>query len=116
MNRPICKTCTDNPVAINYTGKNKTYYRQQCAMCLRRNKKLKPIPPTWFRAGYKKKTKCDKCGFVASNIKTQLRVYYLDGNLKNTNLQNFTTICLNCQASLQDSKISWKPADLVPDF
>ena len=45
-----------------------------------------------------------------------MRVYHVDGNLKNNDWTNLKTICLNCQAALQDSKTTWKPADLVADY
>ena len=114
--RPLCSKCKENPAAINYCSNDRTYYRSLCASCIRKEKKIKPVPPAWIKAGYKKKTKCDRCGFLASNIKTQMRVYYVDGNLKNNDWNNLKTICLNCQASLQDSKTTWKPADLVADY
>lgn len=116
MYRPICTTCKENPAAINYVNGDRIYYRSKCASCIRKVKKEKPVPPSWVRAGYKKKQKCDKCGFVATNIRTQMRVYYVDGNLKNNDWNNLKTICLNCQAALQSSTTSWKPADLVADY
>ena len=116
MNRPICQTCKENPAAVNYLGVNKIYYRKKCAGCIRKTKKQKPIPAAWQRAGYKKKPKCDRCGFTATNTKTQLRVYYVDGDLRNNTWTNLKTICLNCQAAVQDSNLGWKPADLVADF
>ena len=116
MKRPICKECGENPSAINYKNGDITHYRSKCATCIRKFKNLKPIPPAWKRSGYTKKQRCDKCGFVCSNVKTQMRVYYVDGNLKNNDWNNLKTICLNCQAALQDSKTTWKPADLVVDY
>ena len=116
MTRPLCSECNENSAAINYQFDNRTYYRSKCAACLRKQAKKKPVPPLWIRSGYKKKTKCDRCGFTALNVKTQLRVFYVDGNLKNNDWSNLRTICLNCQAGLLDSKLSWKPADLVPDY
>ncbi len=116
MNRPLCNVCNENPAAINYKFDNKIHYRSACAGCIRKSKQQRPIPPSWVRAGYKKKQKCDRCGFIASNIKTQMRVYYIDGNLKNSNWANLKTVCLNCQAAVQEAKLSWKPADLVADY
>ena len=116
MNRPFCKQCNENPAAINYKSKHVIHYRAKCASCIRKDKKEKPVPPSWVRSGYKKKLHCDKCNFAATNIKTQLRVYYVDGNILNNNWSNLKTICLNCQAVIQDSKLSWKPADLVADY
>jgi len=45
-----------------------------------------------------------------------MRVYYVDGNLKNNDWNNLKTICLNCQAAVLDAKLGWKPSDLVADF
>jgi hypothetical protein len=116
MTRPICTSCNENPAAVNYLGASRTYYRTECAGCLRKKHNQKPIPPSWVKSGYKKKAKCDKCGFTASNLKTQMRVYYVDGNLKNNDWNNLKTVCLNCQAAIQDAKLGWKPSDLVADF
>lgn len=116
MTRPICNVCKENPAAVNYLVNDKVYYRKKCAGCIRKDNKVRPVPPSWQRAGYKKKIKCDKCGFTAANLKTQMRVYYIDGNLKNNDWSNLKTICLNCQAALQDNKSSWRPADLEADF
>jgi hypothetical protein len=114
MNRPICPSCGARPVAINCYTKNKTYYRKQCDACLRIGKKLKPLPPAWAKAGYKKKEKCDVCGFKAKSAR-HLFVFHVDGNLKNTNWINLKTVCANCQIELV-AKVSWKPAVIVPDF
>jgi hypothetical protein len=116
MYRPYCAECNENLAAVNYIRNETVYFRKLCATCIRQKSKTKPVPPAWVRAGYKKKNKCDKCSFVAKNNKTQLRVYYVDGNLKNNDWHNLKTICLNCQALLQDSKTGWKPADLVADY
>ena len=114
--RGICPTCKNRYVAINKYFNGKVYYRKVCDVCYRSKGNLKPEPPAWVKSGYKLKQKCDRCGFTASNIKTQMKVYHVDGNLKNNNWTNLKTICLNCQAAIQDSKINWKPADLVADF
>ena len=116
MIRPICTSCNENPAAVNYVKNEKFYYRKKCAACIRKSNKQKPIPPSWVRAGYKKKSKCDKCGFTATSAKSQMRVYYVDGNLKNNDWTNLKTICLNCQAAIQDAKTTWKPADLIADY
>jgi hypothetical protein len=116
MMRPICRSCKENPAAVNYVSEQKTRYRSQCASCIRKKNKQKPVPPSWMRAGYKKKSKCDRCGFTAAHVKTQIRVFYVDGNLKNNNLTNLKSICLNCVAAITESKTSWKPADLIADY
>jgi hypothetical protein len=116
MYRPYCAACGENLAAINYIKTSKIYYRKHCAACIRKKSKIKPLPPSWAKSGYKKKHKCDRCNFVAKTVKKQLRVYYVDGNLKNNDWNNLKTICLNCQAALEDSKVNWKPADLEADY
>lgn len=116
MNRPICPICTQRPVAINRRIGDRVYYRKLCDNCIRQGKKLKPIPPGWLKAGYRKKDRCDVCGFKAKYPVKQLRVYYIDGNLKNNSHTNLKTVCLNCQVDVNNSKLPWKPSDLTPDF
>ena len=117
MNRPICPVCTQRPVAVNYIKDGITHYRKICDSCIRQGKKLKPIPPGWIKSGYRKKDRCEVCGFKAKYPVKQLRVFYLDGNLKNNNHMNLKTVCLNCQIELSNNpKIHWKPSDLTPDF
>lgn len=114
--RTICPTCNQRPVAINNKKNNKTYYRKQCDHCLRAGKKLKPPAPSWFKRGYRKKECCEKCGFKAKYPKQQLRVFYLDGDMRNNTIANLRTICLNCQQEIILSRLPWKEAELVPDF
>jgi hypothetical protein len=117
--RPLCPFCGKRPVAINRYSNNNVYYRKICDSCARARaagKILKPQPPAWVKSGYKKKPNCEKCGFVAKYPEDQMRVFYLDGDLKNNSWSNLRTICLNCQQEITKSKLTWKPADLVPDF
>ena len=114
MIRPICPTCSARPVAVNRYVNEQVYYRKQCDPCLRIGKKLKPLPPAWAKAGYKKKDKCDVCGFKAKTAR-QMFVFHIDGNLKNTNWANLKTLCANCQIELVN-RVSWKQAPIVPDF
>ena len=116
MNRPFCPVCNQRPVAINYRTGDKVRYRKLCDSCIRQGKKLRPIPPGWFKSGYRKRDRCDQCGFKATYPIKQLRVFYIDGNLKNNNSSNLKTICLNCQIDVVHSKLPWKPSDLTPDF
>lgn len=116
LKRDLCLICRLNLVAINYVDKDGTYhYRNSCASCIRKRKKIKEPPPLWARAGYKKKERCEMCNFKAKTLK-QLFVYHVDGNLKNTNSFNLKTICANCQIELAGNKVPWKPAPIVPDF
>lgn len=114
--RPLCPICTARPVAVNYTRNGITYYRSVCTSCIRKGKKIKLLPPTWFRSGYRKKDYCELCNFKAKYKEDQLRVFYLDGNLKNNDWSNLKTICLNCQQEVYRAKWTWKPSPIVPDF
>lgn len=115
--RKLCLTCNSRPVAVNYRDrKGQTHYRSLCTSCIHKGRRPKPIPPMWYKQGYRKKDKCEKCGFKAKYIEDQLRVFYLDGDLRNNTWTNLRTICLNCQQEVYKSKLPWKPADLVPDF
>lgn len=116
MNRPICPVCTQRPVAVNYIKEGRYHYRKICDNCIRQGKKLRPVPPAWIRAGYKKKDRCDRCGFKAKNPVKQLRVYYVDGNLKNNMHSNLKTVCLNCQIEVAESRLPWRASDITPDF
>jgi hypothetical protein len=70
--------------------------------------------PRWQRAGYKKKTQCDRCGF-RSRFSAQLVVYHVDGNLNNSDIKNLKTICLNCVVDVKKSDVTWRAGDLEPD-
>jgi hypothetical protein len=113
--RDLCPTCRERAVAINYIREGVTHYRKYCAACIRIGRKLKPEPPAWQKAGYKKKLTCEKCGFKAK-LPEQLNVFYVDGNLKNNNHFNLKTVCLNCQPEVYKSRLAWKVAPLTPDF
>lgn len=109
--RPLCKTCDCRPVAINYKKDGKTHYRSQCDHCSRTAKD--GIPP-WFRAGYRLKPKCDKCGFTSKYVE-QFNVFHVDGNLKNCRFNNLKTVCANCQRLLHTLQIPWRQGALVAD-
>jgi len=68
----------------------------------------------WKRAGYKKKTACDRCGFK-SRYASQLLVYHVDGNMKNITLTNLRTICLNCVEEVKRMDLPWAQGDLQVD-
>lgn len=115
--RPICPSCKSHtPVAINCYKNGKVYYRKQCDNCLRTGKKLAPIPPLWYKSGYRKKAHCELCNFRAELPEKQLLVFHIDGNLRNNDRTNLKTICLNCQPMVYKSRLPWRPADLAPDF
>jgi len=112
--RPVCKTCNQRPVAINYLREDQVHYRSRCDTCIKKNKKLKPPEPRWKTAGYKKKPACDRCGFRA-RYASQLLVYHCDGNLHNVGSANLRTICLNCVEEVKRLDVPWVNGDLTPD-
>jgi hypothetical protein len=116
MDRPVCPICSQSPVAINYHSNGKTRYRKICNSCIRKGKKLKPIPPPWFKSGYRKKPVCEKCGYRAKFPEKQMAVYHLDGNLKNTASMNLKTVCLNCRVEISVGNLPWRESPLTPDF
>jgi hypothetical protein len=72
------------------------------------NIKRKSKIPRWITEGYKKKAKCEACGFVPK-YHEQLAIY--DHN------DTFKTICLNCEAAAKiANKIEVKRGDLKPDY
>jgi len=112
MSRSLCKQCKKRPVAINYYKGKKPYYRSKCDSCASGRS---PGVPFWHKAGYRQKTKCDKCGF-SSKHKQQFNVYHIDGSLTNCKHSNLKTICANCQRLMQETGAIWKQGDLTPDF
>ena len=66
------------------------------------------------RSGYRKKSKCELCGFKAQT-QLQLDVLFVDGNLRNTNNTNLKTVCANCQRLSSVKRLGWKIGDLVAD-
>lgn len=113
--RPICKTCNKNPCAINYVRDNIKHYRSICDYCGKKKAKKKPVRPLWEKAGYKKKSVCDICGFK-SIYPTQMTVYCIDGNLQNIEFSNLRTVCLNCVEVVKRKEITWKRGDLQVDY
>jgi len=75
---------------------------------------MKAQVPRWQLEGYRKKKNCDRCGFV-SKSGAQILVYHIDGNLKNANLANLRSICLNCTVEIVRLDLPWKVGDLVQD-
>ena len=110
--RPICK-CGQRPRAINYKKGNKVYYRSLCEICLAHGAYYGI--PRWFRAGYRVKHQCEKCGF--KNLHAEVfRVFHVDGDLNNCRPSNLKTICCNCAQVLGKEGITWKQGDLIADF
>ena len=113
-NRPICTKCKKKFAAVNYRKGEKVYYRKMCDSCTRNHRQHRNKSP-WSKAGYKKKTHCEKCGFEAK-FYDQLEVYYIDGNMINIKDTNLKTVCLNCLTELGHEGWNTKQGDLVPDY
>jgi len=115
MQRKICPVCRQHPVALNYYRKQQPYYRTTCTGCIHRGRKIKTDVPNWFRSGYRKKDRCDRCSFKFK-FSEQSNVYHVDGNTANVSWSNLKTICLNCQQEIAKLPVPWKPSDIKPDF
>lgn len=113
--RPICKTCNKEVCAVNYIRSGKTYYRSQCDNCGRKKTKQQPRKSLWEKSGYKKKMKCDLCGFL-SVLPSQITVYHIDGRLENTEFSNLRSICLNCVEVVKKKELHWRRGDLEVDY
>jgi len=104
--RLTCNKCKINLRAINYKKNNKIYYRTLCDPCI--TLQSKEQIPTWVKNGYKKKSKCESCGFIPK-FKEQLTVYNIS--------EVFRTICLNCEGAVKVfNRLEIKRGDLEPDF
>ncbi len=113
--RPLCVNCKSKPRAYAYKKGNKIYWRKLCDACNRKKSKKKIGGITALqRSGYRKKSKCELCGFKAQ-AQLQLDVLFVDGNLRNTNNKNLKTVCANCQRLSSVKRLGWKIGDLVAD-
>lgn len=110
--RPMCK-CGERPRAVNYKKNGKTYYRKLCDICS--TKGVYYGIPRWYRAGYRKKHFCEKCGFQSPH-KEVFRVFHIDGDLNNCRHGNLKTVCCNCVQILSLEGITWRQGDLVADY
>jgi hypothetical protein len=114
MSKPLCKACGKRGRAVNYVKDQITHYRSLCMACLRKQRKAKPGVLAWLAAGYRKKLKCERCGFRAV-IDEQLFVYYLDGDGRNNLPSNLITICACCSILADRRGLGWKPSSIEPD-
>ena len=113
--RPICKECKAKPRAYAYQRNNKIYWRSLCDSCIRKKAGKRVGGVTALqRSGYKKRKKCELCGFKAQD-KEQLDVLFVDGNLRNTTATNLKTVCANCQRLGSTRRLGWRVGDLVAD-
>ncbi len=115
MKRPLCKSCQSRPRAYAYRKAKKIYWRSQCDTCIRKKRNLKTgYAPRWYKAGYKKRVRCELCGFRARH-QQQLDVYHVDGNRNNVSGYNLKTICANCQRLKSTQDLGWQIGDLEVD-
>jgi hypothetical protein len=114
--RKICPTCHLRPVAVNKHNHNtgRIYYRKLCDACIRIGKKVPPQLQGWIKAGYRKKTLCERCGFKVK-YPEQSSVFHIDGDLRNCDHNNLKTVCLNCRVELQYSKLHWRESNVRSD-
>ena len=110
--RPLCE-CGLRPSAVNYHKNGKTFYRSMCETCLKKGKFFGI--PKWHRAGYRKKSQCDKCGFKSIHSEV-FRVFHVDGDLDNCRHNNLKTVCVNCATVLGKDGIVWRQGDLIADY
>jgi hypothetical protein len=108
--RPLCSTCGVHAAAVNYRKNGRIYYRRKCEACLGGKGIAR-----WYRAGYRVKNACDKCGFKSPH-KEVFAVFHIDGDLNNCRHTNLKTVCANCQRVLHKEGVRWKQGDLVPDL
>ncbi len=112
LEQTICPCCHRKPTAINYKKNGRTYYHKKCIVCYR--KKRKVAPAGWLKSGYKKKEKCERCGF-RFKFPEQSSVYHVDGNVENNDWMNLKTVCCNCEVEIKHTNLPWKPSALIPD-
>ena len=113
--RPLCKLCKAKPRAYAYRKGTKIYWRSLCDTCNRKKsgKKVGGVTPLQ-RSGYNKKKKCELCGFK-SQQQSQLDVFFVDGDMRNTNFNNLKTVCANCQRLSSMRRLGWRIGDLEAD-
>ena len=113
--RPLCKQCKSRPRAYAYRRGDRVYWRSLCDACNRKRagKRVGGITALQ-RSGYKKKKKCEVCGFKAQD-KEQLDVLFVDGDLRNISVGNLKTVCANCQRLQGIRRLGWRIGDLVAD-
>ena len=116
MKRPLCKNCKTRAAAVNYIRHGIHHYRSRCGACIRAEKNPDSLQvPSWQKSGYKKKLKCEQCGFKAIDHR-QIAVLYVDGNLRNNNWPNLKSVCANCVIEITLKGLGWVEDDVKPDF
>jgi len=110
--RPLCR-CGQRPRAVNYKKNDKIYYRSLCEICMAHG--VNHGIPRWFRAGYRMKHQCDKCGFKSIHSEV-FRVFHVDGDLDHCRHANLKTVCANCVSILSKDGVAWRQGDLTADY
>lgn len=103
MSIPICNTCGNHPVTVNYVRNNKTYYRKMCYYCIKEKKKNKDqLVQLLKKSGYKIKKTCDRCNFV-SKTTDQIKIHFKDRNPYNVSPTNLRSYCVNCVIEVKNN-------------
>lgn len=101
--RPLCRKCGVRPCAkqgsrFGLKVDGTPYYRTECSGCLR----AKKPSGKWLTSPYRKaailaaeKMHCTRCGFEPEDP-IQIEVDHIDGNRKNSALENLQLLCANC--------------------
>jgi len=112
---PKCQRCNKKTCEVNYYRKGKTYYRKLCKNCINQDQQSKKLKNQLLKkSGYKKKSRCDRCGFL-SKTPEQIYIYYLDKDQLNVSISNLRSYCSNCVIELQHKPIK-NHGDLLADF
>lgn len=112
--RPVCSACNRNPCAPNYYRDGIRHWRSRCSGCIRKGRGIKAQKPRWQLDGYKKKDRCDLCGFKAQWA-SQITVWHVNGNLNDSSLINLKSVCLNCVEAVKRKLFTWRIGDLEVD-
>jgi hypothetical protein len=115
MNSKTCNVCNKRPATVNYVRNGMTYYRKACYHCIKKKKDNQGQQSQLLKkSGYKKKTVCDRCGFIGKTSE-QMSVHYKDGNSYNVSINNLRTYCSNCAIEVNVNPLADK-RDILPDF
>lgn len=115
MTEKMCNICNKHPVAKNYVRKGKTYYRKICYYCIKEKKNQKKEAVQLLKkSGYRMKTNCDRCGFVAKATE-QIRIHFRDNNKYNVSLSNLRSYCVNCIIEVKNNPAADKRT-ILPDY
>jgi len=115
MTEKTCTKCNKHPVTVNYVRKGKVYYRKFCYYCIKEKKQNKDQAVQLLKkSGYKKKTTCDRCGFI-SKTPEQIKIHFRDGNNYNVSLNNLRSYCFNCFIEVKNNPTADKRS-ILADF